>query len=229
MTAIERLIQEIASPLAVKMLEETYDLELAATLSDLDRARLVRVLLRAAVWGNKRAIRTLVRLGERAPLVAALQEELAAEDSSHRARAWEGLVEAWQLMPRLLNPEGKQDLLTRIENLHILLSSELPGFVKVGVAEMRQLMDRLTAGATPESLGIAWVPNPAPEVFDAVRKVLFRVDVPFPVDEIAKLDGGARRMAETMIAMRLEDDDPRVEGALEELGAGWALSAMRDG
>jgi hypothetical protein len=161
-----------------------------------------------------------------ATAITALQQALADEDSIVRSLAWEGLVEALDLGRHIVNPEGKRDVTTYLELLEVLLSSNLAAFIRMGVDEMRELTDRVRAGATPQSLGIAWIPNPAPEVFTAVRMALFDPDAAYPVDEIAKLTGVTRRWAETILALRLEHQDSRVPEALVRLGAAWTAPAL---
>jgi hypothetical protein len=175
--------------------------------------------------GRVAAVMDLPRIGG-ATAVAALRQALADEDSAVRMLAWDGLVEVLELGRLIQNPEGKRELTTHIELLRVLLASDLAAFVRMGVDEMHALMDQLEAGAPPQSLGIAWTPDPAPDLFARLRLALFDPDAAFPVDEIAGLTGVARRWAETMIALRLEDQDPRVPEALVRLGAGWTAPAL---
>lgn len=171
------------------------------------------------------AVMDLPRIGG-ATAITALQQALADEDSAVRMLAWQGLVEALDLGRLIENPEGKRELTTHLELLEVLLSSDLAAFVRMGVDEMRALTDRLRSGATPESLGIAWIPNPAPDVFTRLRLALFDPDAAYPVDEIAQLTGVTRRWAEAIIALRLEHQDPRVPDALVRLGATWTAPAL---
>lgn len=226
MTALEQLFEELYEDLESSWNERVYDLGLAATLSPADRATFVDRLRHEALRGNKRAIRTLLRLDERSLTVAALKEQLGSEHYPIRMRAWEGLVEAWELMPRITGPDGRCTLMTWLEQLHILIASDILGLQQLGVAEMRTLVDRLAAGESPESLGIVFEPSPAEALFAELRGTLFDPSVPFPVHAIAKLTGGARRMAEIMIALRFENGDPRVVAALTALHANWALACL---
>jgi hypothetical protein len=181
----------------------------------------------AAKMARVAAVMDLPKVGG-ATAVTALQQALADEDDAVRLLAWDGLVEAFDLGRLIQNPEGKRDLSTHLELLRVLLGSDLPAFVRMGIDEMRELTNRLRAGATPQSLGIAWSPNPAPDVFNRLRLALFDPDAKFPVDEIAQVTGVARRLAETMIALRLEDQDPRVPEALVRLAAAWTVPALEE-
>jgi hypothetical protein len=173
------------------------------------------------------AVLDLPRIGG-AAAIAALQQALADPDDAVRLLAWDGLVEVFALAPLIRNPDGVRELTTDLEILRVLLGSGLSAFVQMGSAGMRTMADHLQAGATPRSLGIAWSPNPAPGVFAALRVALFDPDAAFPVDDIARLTGAPRRLAETLIALRLEDQDPRVPEALVRLAATWTVPALEE-
>jgi hypothetical protein len=173
------------------------------------------------------AVMCLAKIGG-AIAIAALERALADDDYTVRMLAWDGLVEVFDLDRFIRNPGGKRELTTQIELLQVWLGSDFAAFVQMGVNEMRELTRQLAAGATPPSLGIAWAPNPAPEVFGRLRLALFDLEVAFPVDEIAGLTGVTRRWAETMIALRLEGQDPRVPEALVRLGATWTLPVLEE-
>ena len=178
-----------------------------------------------AKMGRVAAVMDLPRIGG-AIAIAALEQALADDEDAVRLLAWDGLVEVLDLQRYIQNPQGKRDMSTEVEILRALLGSDLPAFVKMGVDEMRQLTSRLRAGASAPSLGLAWAPNPAPELFTRLRLALFDADAAFPVDEIAKLTGVPRRLAEMMIAMRLENHDRRVPEALVHLGATWTAPVL---
>jgi hypothetical protein len=57
---------------------------------------------------------------------------------------------------------------------------------------------------------------------------LFDPAAAYPVDEIATLTGVTRRWAETILALRLEHQDPRVPEALARLGAAWTVPALEE-
>ncbi len=181
----------------------------------------------STTMGRVAAILDLPKIGG-ATAIHALQQALADVDSTVRLLAWDGLVAVFDLGRLMQNPEGKRELTTRVELLRVLLGSDLPAFVRLGVAEMRDVTTRLEAGASPQSLGIAWAPNPAPAVFTALRLALFDEAAAFPVDDIAKLSGVPRRLAETMIALRLEEQDARVPDALVRLAASWTVPALEE-
>lgn len=98
------------------------------------------------------------------------------------------------------------------------------------VDEMRAITTPLAAGADPASLGLAWIPDPAPDVSNRILQAIVDPDAAFPVDEIAQLTGVPRRWAEALIAMRLdqEDPDPRAPEALVRLSATWTLPVLEE-
>ncbi len=160
-----------------------------------------------------------------APLVRpTLQHALADDDWSVRNGAWEALVTLYGLGPLLAGPDGKRASSTHLELGCALLASDLEAFARMGIEELQWVFRRLDAGVAPASLGIARVPEP--EAFDALRRVLFHDEQPFPLAEIAALTGISRRYAEFMVAMRLEHEDPRAAPALLELGALWTLPGL---
>jgi hypothetical protein len=110
----------------------------------------------------------------------------------------------------------------------VLLSSDIAAFAAAGADEIRTLIKQLEAGVSPQSLGIAWSPYPSPPLFATLRLTLFDSESQFPLDEIATLTGFGRRLAETIIAQRLEDRDPRVPPALVRLGATWTIPALEE-
>jgi hypothetical protein len=173
------------------------------------------------------AIMDLGKLGGPKSL-AALQKALVEEDSEVRLIAWDALIETLGLTKRLQSPEGIRELTTEVEVMRVLLGSEIHAMAKLGAAGMNEILRRLASGASPQQLGIAWRPKPVPELFDKLRLTLYDTDGEFPVDDIAKLTGIARQLAETMIVMRLEDWDERVPDALVKLDAAWTAPALEE-
>lgn len=173
------------------------------------------------------AIMDLPKIGG-STAIFALQQALLDEDSDVRMIAWDALIDTLGLTKRLQNPEGKKELTTDVEVMSVLLASEIQALVKLGATGMRDVVRRLADGATPQQLGIAWRPMPAPEVFSKLRKTLYHPDVPFPLDDIKPLTGTARHLAEAMIVLRLEEWDERVPDALVELDATWTAPALEE-
>lgn len=173
------------------------------------------------------AIMDLPKIGGEAA-IAALEQALADQEYEVRVLAWEGLVGVWRLDPLIRSPEGKQELTTQIELLSLWLGSDIAAFVKMGVDGMREISAQLRAGADPKTLGIAWFANPAPDVFAHLRPTLFDQESSFPLDEIAQLTDVTRRWAESMIALRLEAQDPRVPEAMVRLEADWTLPVLEE-
>jgi hypothetical protein len=173
------------------------------------------------------AILDLPKVGG-AKAIDALEQALGDADYQVRELAWDGLVTALDLDRALRSPEGKRELFTSVELISVFLGSGLTAFQRMGREEMHELIGKLQGGATPESLGIAWSRNPAPEVFQATRVALFDAEAKFPVDAIKQLDGIGRRWAETMIALRLEHQDERVPEALARLDAEWTVPVLEE-
>lgn len=160
--------------------------------------------------------------------VAALLEALVDGDSDVRVVAWDSLIEALGLTKRIQNPDGVRQLTTEVEVMRVLLGSEMPALVKLGASGMREVARRLAAGASPQQLGIAWRPKPAEELFQTLREAMLEAELAYPVDEISKLTGPARQLAETMILRRLEHGDERVPDALLKLDAAWTAPALEE-
>jgi hypothetical protein len=171
------------------------------------------------------ALQDLAKIG--GPIaIDALEQALADPHDHFRMVAWEGLVQLLGLLPHIRNAEGVRQMTTNVELCHAFLCADGPAWIKMGVEEMRAITKRLRAGETPESLGIKWIPQP--DVFEDMRGVLYDPLQPFPLDEIAKLSGVMRRMAEMMIAFRLEEHDPRVPESLRRLGAIWTIPILEE-
>ncbi len=160
--------------------------------------------------------------------IQSLEQALLAEDSDVRQSAWDGLVEALGLTQRIQSPGGVRELTTEVEVMRVLIGSGITALVKLGASGMREVSRRLAAGATPRQLGIAWRPNTASDVFDELRQALDDANLAFPLDEIAKLTGVQRQLAETMIVLRLEAWDARVPDALVTLDAAWTAPALTE-
>lgn len=173
------------------------------------------------------AILDLAKIGG-PPAITAVQNALVDADSDVRVIAWDALVELLGLTKSIQNPDGVRELTTDVEIMRVLLASEIGALVKVGADGMRDIATRLSAGATAQQLGIAWCPKTSESVFDKLRAAIFQPDSAFPIDEIAKLNGPARMLAETMIARLLEDWDERVPDALVKLDAAWTAPALAE-
>jgi hypothetical protein len=171
------------------------------------------------------AVMDLAKVGGDVAIDALAQ---ALDDSEYEIRelAWQGLVAVFGLDALLRGPDGKHGLMTHVELLSTWMGSSIPALRKLGVDGMREVVQRLRGGATP--LDLKWLPNPAPQTFQAIRMALFDSDAPYPIDEIKQLTGSPRQWAETMILLRLEHDDVRVPDAMQKLGAEWAVPVMED-
>jgi hypothetical protein len=158
--------------------------------------------------------------------IDALEHALADREFEVRELAWQGLVEVFRLDPVLRSPEGKRELMTHVELLSVWLGSQSAALMKMGADGMRELTAKLRGGASPASLGIKWIANPAPQTFQKIRLALFDTDAQFPIDEIAQLTGSPRQWAETMILLRLEHQDARVPEAMSRLDAVWTIPVL---
>ena len=175
------------------------------------------------------AVLDLPRIGG-ATAIAALDQALADPDSAVRMLAWNGLVAALDLDRWIRSPEGKHEKTTHLELLKDFLASDLAAFVRMGTGEMRAITQPLLAGADPASLGLAWIPDPAPDVSNRILQAIVDPDAAYPVDDIAKLTGIPRRWAEASLAMRLDqaEPDPRVPDALVQLSATWTVPVLEE-
>ena len=172
------------------------------------------------------AILDLGKLGGPTATFALLQALLDSEPEV-RVIAWDAVMDVLGLMKRILNPDGARDLTTEVEVMRVLLGSELPALIKLGAAGIREVARRLAAGATPQQLGIAWRPMTSEETFDNLRGAMYDDD-PYPIDEIKRLRGAERQLAETMIVRRLEAWDERVPDVLVALDAAWTAPALEE-
>jgi HEAT repeat protein len=173
------------------------------------------------------AVMDLAKIGG-ATAIDALEQALADPEYEIRELAWKGLVAVFGLDPLLRSPDGKHGLMTHIELLSVWLGSKIAALQNMGLAGIRAVVEKLRGGAEPESLGIQWIANPAPEVFTKIRLALFDSSAPYPVDEIKPLTGSPRQWAETMILLRLEHQDARVPDAMVRLGAEWTVPVLEE-
>jgi hypothetical protein len=159
--------------------------------------------------------------------IAALERALLDPEYEARGVAWDSLVDALGLTPRLQNPEGAREITTEIEVLRVMLGGETPALVQIGAAGVQKIVRQLAGGATPPQLGIAWRPRASEGVFENLRESMYD-DAPYKLDELAALAGPDRLMAETMLALRLEHGDERVPDMLVKLKADWAAPVLEE-
>jgi hypothetical protein len=171
------------------------------------------------------AVMDLAKIGG-VKAIDALEQALADSEYEIRELAWKGLVACFDLDRLLRSPDGKQGLMTQIELLSVWLGSQIAALKQMGLDGMREVVAKLRGGASPESLGIKWIANPAPETFTKIRLALFDPDAAYPVDEIKALTGSPRQWAETMMLLRLEHEDARVPDAMARLGAEWTVPVL---
>lgn len=177
-----------------------------------------------AMLGRVAAVMDLSKIGG-ATAIAALEQALGDAEYAVRGLAWDGLISTLGLEPWIRSPAGTREKTTLLELLRDFLTNDIAAFNRMGVDEMRAITKPLAAGASPESLGLAWIPDPAPEVSDHILQAIVDPDVPYPVDEIATLTGVPRRWAEAALALRA-DRDERVPEALVRLHATWTLPVL---
>jgi hypothetical protein len=158
----------------------------------------------------------------------AFDRGLEDPDSTIRMLAWEGLVECYDLARYMRNPEGKLVKATTLELMHDFLAVDIPALNKIGVEGTRDILMQLAGGASPQSAGVAYTPDPAPEVSQRVSLASVDEDVPYPVDELLKLTGVPRKRAEALIASRALRDDLRVADALVRLDATWTIPVLEE-
>jgi hypothetical protein len=175
------------------------------------------------------AVMDLVTIGGSVAIVA-LDGAIADADYVVRAKAWDGLVALLGLEKYLLGPDGKRQKTTHLELMRDLLLSEIAALVTIGVDETRKITRQVTAGAAPDTLGLAWIPDPDPDLSNRIVAAIVDADAAFPVDDIATLTGVPRRWAEAAIALRLEQTplDMRLPEALARLFATWTVPALEE-
>lgn len=173
------------------------------------------------------AVMDLKKLGG-SKAMKAFDQAMGDPDYTVRMLAWEGLVDSFDLARYMRNPEGKLVKATTLELMKDFLAVDIPALNRMGAEETREIIKKLAGGATPESVGVAYTPDPMPEVSDQVSLASVDEDVPYPIDEIAKLTGVPRRRAEALIASRALKDDHRVPNALVRLGAAWTVPVLEE-
>lgn len=180
-----------------------------------------------ARMGRVAAVMALPQIGG-PKAVAALGQALEDPDSTVRMIAWNALIAALDLEPFMRGPSGKLEKGTRLELLKDFLASDSTAMAKIGADEIRTILGHLADGASPVILGITYQPDPAPAVSDAIVQAIVDRDVPYPVEEIAKLSRLARRWGEAALALRIESQDERVPDALVRLGASWTIPVLEE-
>jgi hypothetical protein len=162
------------------------------------------------------------------PDIAALKEQLTHEHYALRFGAWDGLVAAFGLESVVRAPPGQQGKGSYMELLKDFLASDCTAFVRMGAAEICGILDKLAAGATPESLEIEWRPDPRPAVSERMVEALLDPQRAYPVEEILTLTDIPRRWAEASLALFAEKNDTRAVEALVQLDAVWTLPILEE-
>lgn len=160
--------------------------------------------------------------------IAALGQALDDADFTVRMIAWDGLIAAVHLEPLMRSPAGKLEKGTRLELLKDYLASDSAALARIGAEEIRATLRQLADGESPASLGIPYQPDAAPAVSDAILAAIIDSAVAYPVEEIARLSGLARRWGEAALALRIESRDERVPEALVRLGASWTIPVLEE-
>lgn len=173
------------------------------------------------------AIMDLKKLGG-SKAMKAFDRALEDSDFTVRMLAWEGLVDSYDLAKYMQDPKGELGKGTTLELAKDFLSVNIKAFNRMGAEETRDILMKIAGGASPESVGIVYQPDPAPEVSKQVSKACYDEDLAFPIDAVAKLEGLARRQAEALIASRAVKDDPRVPDALVRLHADWTAPVLEE-
>lgn len=173
------------------------------------------------------AMMDLKKLGGRQAMKA-FDQGLNDSDATVRMLAWEGLVSSYDLERYMRDPQGQLAKCTTLELMYDFLAFDIKTLNRIGAEETRDILMKLAGGASPESVGVTYTPDPAPDVTERVGIASVDEDVPYPVDEIAKLTGMTRRRAEALIASRVLRDDARVPDALVRLDAVWTVPVLEE-
>jgi hypothetical protein len=162
--------------------------------------------------------------------IAGLERALGDVDSTVRMIAWDGVVSVFGLRPTMCGPNGTLGMACVPEFLKSYLACDLKSLIVIGVERMRAIVKDLTLGGDPKVLGLGYMENPAPEIWEELRVAMFDADAAYPVERISKLRGDWRRWAEACVAMRLDQatPDPRAADALAALSAGWAIPVLEE-
>lgn len=171
------------------------------------------------------AVINLGRIGGAAAF-AALDAALDDPDAVVRQLAYEGLVRLFGLERYTLGPRGTRELRTPLERMKLLIGSDLAALKQIGATELRDALQRLRSGATPDQAGLVWHETMPAPLRHGLGPALFDDTVALPVDDLLKVDGPDRRWAEALIAIALEREDPRAPDALARLAATWTLPAL---
>lgn len=180
-----------------------------------------------ARMGRVAAVMDLPKIGG-PKAITALGQALDDPDSSVRMIAWNGLVAALDLERGMRSPDGKLEKGSRLELLKDYLASDVKAFARIGADEVRAILAKLAAGASPQSLGVTYMTDPAPDVSNGIIDAIVDADVPYPVDAMLPLTGLARTWAESALALRIESEDARVPEALVRLSATWTVPVMQE-
>ena len=120
------------------------------------------------------------------------------------------------------------DLRTPLERLDLLATSGLDALRRPARTALKQIFQAISAGADPESLHLRLHPTVDPGLFLRLGRALFTPKRPIPIAELRPLTGAERLYAEALLARALERWSTKSVVALTDLGARWALDAIRE-
>lgn len=126
--------------------------------------------------------------------------------------------------PGTSNPDLRSPLRQRL----LLVCSDLKALRLPALAEMQDLFVHLHRGESPQSLGLAYVPTVAPELFHRLGSALFNANLQIPLESLLSLSGQERRYAETLLAVSLARHWEASPPALVALGTRWVVPALRE-
>ncbi len=155
----------------------------------------------------------------------------ALEDPEYTVRslAWEGIASTLDLEKAMRNPEGRLKKATMFELLRDFLASDIVALRKIGVDEIRRTVEQLAGGASPADAGAAYSPEAVgSEVDDRMIQAMYDEEIPYPITEVARVSGVARRRVEALLATRAMENDPRVAEALVRLDASWTVPVLEE-
>lgn len=145
-----------------------------------------------------------------------------------RGQVLQGLTARFGIDDLRRDDAGRTLLEAPLEVLEMLLMSTLAPLWQRAAWQARTLFESLAAGATPDALGLRYLPSGPVGFRGAVVDAYFDDEVPFDVAPIAAVDGADRRWAEAFLAVQL---DParrslRAVAAIAELDARWLRDAL---
>jgi hypothetical protein len=197
---------------------------LAKLAGDFDAVPIYRELLRTGRDDGTRAaaaraLASAPRDQARQPLLDALGDP----GFTARISAFDALLQLYALKPH------RDPRHSRLRALGSRLLSDLPSVSGPAAAEVRDLVDALEAGRTPDELDLGAPPADQETALDAFFAVLHAgPKIPFDLDALQRLQGAARRFVEDVLLAELHNREDRIRDALSALAPERAAQPLSE-